>query len=248
MSSGEPETSQRVRMFGDRVNRTGLTASSLADEMVRSSGSLVVEDEVESFRTFRQSLRQGSLAIGSIPPPASLGDAARQTLHLLRGEHPALLLDKLGERLAFERTGTRLYETLLEKHESAGSFEGGPALAELRSIRDDEAAHFRALAGFVEQLGGDPTAVTPSADLAAVATSGVIQLVSDARTTLGESLEGILIAELVDHECWRSLVALSDEIGNTALSEFCREAEDQEDRHLAMVRGWVRARARGGER
>ena len=36
-------------------------------------------------------------------------------------------MDKIGERLAFERTGTRLYEALVSKHEAFGSFPGGPS-------------------------------------------------------------------------------------------------------------------------
>jgi hypothetical protein len=46
-------------------------------------------------------------------------------------EEMVLLVDKLGERLAFERSGTRLYETLLSKFDSYGPFEGGPERAEL---------------------------------------------------------------------------------------------------------------------
>jgi rubrerythrin len=235
-------------MFGDRKNRTGIASSSLADEMRASSGNLVPFASEDVFRDFRQELRRGAHAIGSLPPPASLGDAARQAIHAIQGESPPLLLDKLGERIAFERTGTRIYETLIEKLDMDGGFEGGPELGELEEIRDDELAHFRTLTSFVERLGGDPTAITPSANRAAVASMGVVQLVSDARTSLGESLEGALIAELVDHECWHALVALAEELGNDELVSFCRQAEDQEDRHLEKVRRWVRARASGAER
>lgn len=31
----------------------------------------------------------------------------------VKGDSPTILLDKLGERLAFKRTGTRLYDALI---------------------------------------------------------------------------------------------------------------------------------------
>jgi hypothetical protein len=34
---------------------------------------------------------------------------------MLGGKEPIVFLDKLGERAAFERSGTRLYETLIAK-------------------------------------------------------------------------------------------------------------------------------------
>ena len=54
------------------------------------------------------------------------GDPAGAALQALKGGPPTQFLDKLGERLAFERTGVRLYEALISKHEALGSFAGGP--------------------------------------------------------------------------------------------------------------------------
>jgi rubrerythrin len=166
-------------------------------------------------------------------------EAARQ----LAGRETTLLLDKLGERLAFERTGTRLYETLLEKVE-AGGFEGGPSRADLEHIRDEEAAHFHLLHAKLVELDGDPTAVTPSADLAAVASMGVVAVVSDARTSLAESLEAILVAELADRDGWARLIELAEQSGQDELARAGREAERVEEEHLAKVRGWLAAWAR----
>ena len=96
--------------------------------------------------------------------------------------------------------------------------------------------------------GGDPTAVTPSADLAATASMGIVQVVTDPRTSFGESLEAMRIAELVDHDGWKNLVELAEEAGQDELCRFAERAEDEEDRHLANVRRWVKARAADGER
>src|ERR687896_67908 len=59
-------------------------------------------------------------------------------------------------------------------------------LAETRVlyIREDEASHAALVRACIEQLGGDPTVQTPSADFIGVATAGFLQAASDPRTTL----------------------------------------------------------------
>jgi len=234
-------------VLGELVDRSGLFASPHVDalrEGARAFGPLGSESELDEFR---RALLRDREPIGTIPRPTSHGDTARQTADALERSRPLVLLDKLGERLAFERTGTRLYETLIAKHERNGGFEGGPARADIESICAEELEHFRTLVGFVDRLGGDPTAVTPSAALAATASMGIVQVVTDPRTSFGESLEAIRIAELVDHDGWKNLVELAQEAGQDELCRFAQRAQDEEDRHLANVRRWARARAAHGE-
>jgi len=236
-------SAQRVRVLGDLVDRSGLF-SSPHGERAGAFGLLGSESELDELR---DALLRDREPIGTIPRPSSLGDAARQAVDARKGSRPLVLLDKLGERLAFERTGTRLYETLLAKHARNGGFEGGPSRADLESICAEELEHVRTLVGFVDQLGGDPTVATPSADLAAAASMGIVQVVTDPRTSFDESLEAIRIAELVDHDCWKNLVELAREAGQNELCRFAQRAEDEEGRHLANVRRWVKARAAHGE-
>ena len=74
--------------------------------------------------------------LGSVPPPngGTAKGKVKAGAKKLTGAEPTLLMDKMGERLAFERTGTRLYEALVSKHEAFGSFDGGPSRAELIEI------------------------------------------------------------------------------------------------------------------
>ena len=65
-------------------------------------------------------------------------------------------MDKLGERLAFERSGTRLYEALVSKHNAFGSFAGGPRKGDLEEILQEEFGHFTMLSSTIEQLAGTP--------------------------------------------------------------------------------------------
>lgn len=117
-----------------------------------------------------------------------------------------LLMDKLGERLAFERAGTRLYDAMLAKLEARGAQEPGPTREELLHIRNEEAEHYLLVATALKQLGGDPTAVTPCADVQAVASMGLPQVVCDPRTTVAQALEALLIAELADNDAWVTLI------------------------------------------
>src|SRR5690606_18923370 len=55
-------------------------------------------------------------AVGSMPPPPSAKGAVKMGVAKLKGGHPTILMDKLGERIAFERGGTRLYDALIAKY------------------------------------------------------------------------------------------------------------------------------------
>jgi hypothetical protein len=179
--------------------------------------------------------------VGSIPPPVGVTSTVKTAVKTITGGQPSLFLDKLGERLAFERSGVRLYETLVSKYDAYGSFSGGPSREDLQQILNDEFAHFTMLTWAVEQLGGDPTAVTPSANLHATLSMGVVQALTDPRTTLLQSLEAILLAELADNDCWQALSELARQAGEQDLENRFLRAYATEGEHLERVRGWLAA-------
>jgi bacterioferritin (cytochrome b1) len=152
------------------------------------------------------------------------------------GERQQLFLDKLGERLAFERTGTRLYDAFIAKCRT----QGGEAIedAELVRIRNEEARHFALVSECIEFLGGDPTAQTPCADVAGVASAGLMQVVTDPKTTIAQSLSAVLIAELTDNAAWEDLIALARKMGHDDMAAQFEEALQHEEEHLASVRKW----------
>lgn len=150
------------------------------------------------------------------------------------------LLDKLGARLQFERMGTRLYDALISKLEAYGTFSGGPSREDLVEIRDEEHGHMRLVQGLIVRLGGDPTVVTPSANLQAVASRGIGDVLMDPRTTLVECLDAILVAEMTDHESWEVLAKLAATLAPELEPEL-RQVEQTETGHLDKVRGWTAA-------
>ncbi len=179
--------------------------------------------------------------IGSVPPPASVKGMATTGLEALKGVNAAVLIDKLAQRLAFERTGSRLYEALIEKCAAEGAPPQGPTVAELQEIHAEEVRHFELLREVIATLGADPTTMTPSADLTAVQSMGLIKVVTDARTTVRQSLEAMLTAELVDNDGWALLIELTRAAGRDELLPRFEEAQAREIEHLAKLRRWVLA-------
>jgi rubrerythrin len=151
-----------------------------------------------------------------------------------------VLLDKLGARLQFERTGTRLYEALISKLDAYGTFEGGPSRKDLEQIRNEEHEHMQLVQALIVQIGGDPTVVTPCANLQAVASRGIADVLLDPRTTLLECLDAILVAELADHASWEQLGVLAAPVAADLAAEL-QEAEQTEAEHLVKVRAWIAA-------
>ncbi|QDE80634.1 ferritin-like domain-containing protein [Myxococcus xanthus] len=182
-----------------------------------------------------------SEGLGSVPPPTSLKGVAKTAVEALKGSKPTVFIDKLGERLAFERSGTRLYEGALAKFDVYGSWEGGPTREGLEKIYNDELSHFLMLTEALKSLGADPTAMTPSADVTAVVSQGLPLLISDPRANLRQSLEALLVAELTDNACWEMLIELARDLGHDTLADRFQLALDSEGQHLLWVRGWLAA-------
>ena len=151
------------------------------------------------------------------------------------------VLDKLGARLQFERTGTRLYDALISKLDAYGSFDGGPSRAQLVEIRDQEHAHALLAQELIRGLGGDPTMMTPCASLQATASRGIVDVLVDPRTSLIDCLETILVAELADQDSWAALARSAEALGDAGMAAKITQAQQTELQHLKKVRGWIEA-------
>jgi rubrerythrin len=215
------------REAGPGPNKTGIaTSPKQIEKMLAGMDTKLAEpssegDEREMAR-MRASYIENAEPVGSVPPPA-----------------PQLLLDKLGERLAVERTATRLYDALIAK------FRTQPEKAirdeELVRIRNEEAKHFALLSDCIQKLGGDPTAQTPCADVAGVEALGLVQVITDPKTTIAQSLHAILVAELTDNAAWEDLIELAEKMGQSDLVPEFEQALGHEAEHLTLVRGWLHA-------
>ncbi len=229
-------------------NRTGIASSPIDGKAAvegAQAGSPPAVFEPPALSAARARVASKAGPVGTIPPPLSVKGMAATAVQMIKGNKPTVFLDLLGERLAFERTGTRLYEALMVKLEAADPHPGGPAREDLERIRDEELEHFGLLKRTMESMGADPTAVTPSADVIAVAGSGLLQAVSDARVTLNEALKAILTAELVDNDSWLMLADVAERLGHDEMAGEFRRALAEEEDHLARVRTWLNAAVEG---
>jgi rubrerythrin len=229
-------------------NRTGMATSPLDGPKTiegAKAGTPSPSPEPSGLLAARVSYAKQVDPVGTMPIPTTFKSLAEATKQMLKGKKPMVFLDLLGERLAFERTGTRLYEGLLVKLEAADLHPGGPAREDIERIRDEELEHFVLLKETMTALGADPTAMTPSADVVAVASAGLLQVIGDPRTTLTESLKAILTAELTDNDGWLTLADLAERLGHSdTASEFRRALAEEED-HLARVRSWLTTAVEG---
>jgi rubrerythrin len=223
------------------MNRTGMQMSPFEASAMRAGVTPASPDATINDAAIGQ-MRGSYIAeaepLGSVPLPGTMAGAMTTSISVLTGHAPQVFLDKLGERLAFERTGTRLYDALIAKFEALGDGGASASIADLQKIRTEEAHHFAIVADAIESLGGDPTAETPCADLAGVESLGLMQVLTDPRTTFAQSLHAILIAEMADNAGWEMLIALAAEHQQAALVTEFTVALNEERGHLQLVQQW----------
>lgn len=226
------------------MNRTGMQMAPIAGpEQARFAMSQPPDPETggpEAASAVRGAYVQESARIGSVPMPATGKGLAKTAMGKLKGQNPEVLLDKLGQRLAYERSGVRLYQAMIGKVLAAGHPNSGQLLADLQHICEEELNHFKMLDQAIRELGGDPTAQTPCADVSGVASLGMIQVITDPRTTVAQSLETMLSVELTDNACWELLIDLVAQAGHDQLVERFRGALVNEEQHEVMITRWVR--------
>ena len=88
---------------------------------------------------------------------------------------------------------------------------------------------------------GDPTAQTPCANVTGVASMGIMQVVTDPRTTFAQSLNAVLIAELADNAGRELLISLAEQAGETDIAQKFQRAMAEEEEHLVTVKAWLTA-------
>jgi rubrerythrin len=219
-------------------NRTGLqTTPDMAEELIEGAINAPPTSDggPQEIAEARVEYIAEGFPLGSMPdmPAGEEANASEEEAGL------AVLLDKLSERLAFERMGTRLYEALLNKCETLGETSPGPTLEEIRQIGEEELEHFLVLNRVITEIGGDPTVESPSADVAGVASLGIMQVLTDPRSSITQCLQVMLTAELTDNDGWELLIKLADNLGYEELKAEFEAALANEELHLQNVRAWL---------
>ena len=219
-------------------NRTGMqTSPELAEELMEGASSATPSSEggVEDIAESRGEYIAEGFPIGSMPmmPASEEGEADEEEAGM------AVFLDKLSERLAFERQGVRLYEALLNKCQTLGESAPGPTLDEIEHIGSEELQHFLLVNNAITEIGGDPTVQSPCADVIGVASLGLVQILTDPRSSLPQCLQAMLTAELTDNDGWQLLIKLADNLGFDDMKAEFETALAHEEEHLQNVRNWL---------
>src|SRR5688500_4167477 len=100
------------------ANRTGIGTSPLDSRQTikgAEQAATIGPQDGKVLEAERVLWARNAEPVGSIPPPATVKGMVKTVIEMVEGHKPTVFIDKLGERLAFERTGTRLYEALLAK-------------------------------------------------------------------------------------------------------------------------------------
>ena len=224
------------------VNRTGAEVSrgpARTVEASEQSPPFARPEDEAAVAQLRAEYALEADPLGSVPAAGTLAGVVQTGFAKLMGKNPEVLVDKIGERLAHERSGVRLYEAFMVKCSVHPSGAASIPLDELEEICAAEARHFKLLTDVLVSLGVDPTAQSPCGDAGGMCSLGVMQLLSDPRTSLSQALTGLLTVELADNAAWELLIRLAEHAGQgTAATQFAA-ALAEEQRHLELVRHWL---------
>lgn len=226
------------------MNRTGADMSPLQSKAMIKGQSLFKVGAIDpsGMAAIRSSYVKLKQPVGSVPLPGTFKGVLKSGKEKLTGHNPEVLINKLGERLAFERSGVPLYDALIMKVEADKADEGKEivSLDLLRRFREEENEHFLMVKEVIESIGADPTSQTPDADVAGLAALGIQKVMTEPRTSLSQCLEALLTAEMTDNGAWELLVDLCEEMGLADTSARFRQALAQEEVHLEHIKRWVR--------
>lgn len=130
----------------------------------------------------------------------------------------SVLLDMLSEFLMVEQGGLQLYRTAL------GRCTNPELKAKYTEFLAETSHHREVLANLIQELGGDPSYVSPTARVAQYKASKllesavVIDGLSEAEIELGD-VENVLLAETKDHADWSLLSKMAEQASQSGLSK-----------------------------
>src|SRR5918998_5100631 len=150
-----------------------------------------------------------------------------------------VLLDKLSEFLMVEQGGLQLYRMAAARCTL-------PALKQRYQEFGEQTARHRAVyVQLIQALGGDPNYVSPTARLAQVKATKLIEsaMIVDGlapEEIMANDLENVLLAETKCHLDWELVSQLAEQATDTklqqALQQAVQEVEAQEDQHVEWAR------------
>ena len=176
-------------------------------------------------------LAAGRAGNGAEPLPG----AQRPGMEKLAKKNVVKVIDLLSERLAFERAGVKLYDTLLSRLRLSADpvFKG--LIKRVEHIRDEEKEHEEWLEEQIRDLGGDAHNPTEHTVLVMAESEGIERVVRRDEN-IPHELHALLTAELADNAGWDLLVQLAAEFGDSDAKKQFKKRLNEEKKHLVFVR------------
>jgi rubrerythrin len=150
-----------------------------------------------------------------------------------------VLLDKLSEFLMVEQGGLLLYRVAAARCTE-------PAIKRRYEEFGKQTARHREIYGqLVQALGGDPNYVSPTARLAQVKATKLLEssIIVDGlapEEIMANDLENVLLAETKCHLDWELMSQLAEQVTDAklkpVLQQAVQEVEEQEDEHVEWAR------------
>jgi len=148
------------------------------------------------------------------------------------------VIDLLNERLAFERTGVRLYDKMILRMRLLEDAQVERMIPKMQRYRDEEKEHEEWLEDQIRELRGDDHLPTEKSVLVLAETQGIERVIArDPR--LPHDFHALLAAELADTAGWDILVRLADAFGDRVASKEFKQRLREEREHLSFVRRTV---------
>jgi rubrerythrin len=146
------------------------------------------------------------------------------------------VLDLLNERCAFERTGVKLYDSIIGKMKQSADAQITKMLDQMQEHRDQEKEHEEWLEEQIRALGGDPHAKTDKVQLIEKESRGIEAVILDGDPEIPHLFHALLVAELADNAGWDLLVELADEADDDKAKRAFKKRLHEEEEHLIFVR------------
>jgi bacterioferritin (cytochrome b1) len=145
------------------------------------------------------------------------------------------LVDILSERLAFERAGVKLYDTVLMKMRDMKDPVARRLFAPLEDFRTHEKEHEEWLEEQLRALGATAHETTDLSDLVQRESIGLERVVKGDHDVV-HLIHALLTAELVDNAGWELLLELADEADDDVARREFRKRLHEEEEHLDELR------------
>ena len=178
--------------------------------------------------------------VGSVPPARNVKGAASTAMQKLTGKNPEAFIDKLGCRLAFERTGVRLYDALIAKCSALGTAcRDSPRY--VWNFRNQELQHFKLVESShaLDWRGSDSTDALRRCRWGRI--HGPDPSI-DRSSHIGGAMPGSdSYRRIADNDAWQMLILFAEKMGMDEMARDFGVALSEEDIHLMHVRQWYQA-------